>query len=62
MWTTALASGCVLGGRCDSTSRAVGIITANLLRAFALGPAGLRHPSVPNLARYGITLLDPVDP
>lgn len=27
-------------------------VTANVVRAFATGPAGLAHPSVPNAARY----------
>ena len=27
-------------------------VTANVLRAFATGPAGLTHPSVPNASRY----------
>lgn len=30
------------------------IVTANLLTAFATGPAGAAHPSVSNLQRYGI--------
>jgi hypothetical protein len=32
----------------------------NVLKAFALGPAGLRHPSKPNLGRFGITLKRPL--
>lgn len=30
------------------------IVTANILRAFAAGPAGAAHPSVSNLARFSI--------
>ena len=29
-------------------------MTENILRAFAAGPAGAAHPSVSNLAMYGI--------
>jgi hypothetical protein len=29
-------------------------VTENLLRAMAAGPAGAAHPSVNNLARFGI--------
>jgi hypothetical protein len=35
-------------------------ITANILRMFALGPAGVDHPSKPNLAAFGIQLEHPV--
>jgi len=35
-------------------------ITANILRMFAAGPAGIDHPSRPNLARFGIRLTHPV--
>jgi hypothetical protein len=37
-------------------------ITENVLRQFAHGPAGRRHPSKPNLGRFGITLQDPTNP
>jgi hypothetical protein len=36
-------------------------ITANILRTFAEGPAGIDHPSRPNLARFGIRLEHPID-
>ena len=35
-------------------------ITANILRMFAEGPAGIDHPSRPNLARFGIRLEHPL--
>jgi hypothetical protein len=35
-------------------------ITTNILRMFAAGPAGIDHPSRPNLARFGIRLDHPV--
>jgi hypothetical protein len=37
-------------------------ITTNVLAAFASGPAGERHPSQPNLSKFGITLTDPTNP
>jgi hypothetical protein len=36
-------------------------ITANILKMFAAGPAGIDHPSRPNLVRFGIRLAHPVD-
>lgn len=47
-WIPALAP-CPGRGRCPA--RVVGLITANLLRVFGQGPAGLTHPSVPNWQR-----------
>ena len=44
---------------CDA--RAVQI-TENVLGAFGEGPAGLEYPSVPNLAEFGITLQQPLQP
>jgi hypothetical protein len=44
-WIPALGP-CPAHGRCPA--RVVGLITANLLRVFGQGPAGLTHPSVPN--------------
>jgi hypothetical protein len=35
-------------------------ITANILRVFAAGPAGIDHPSRPNLSRFGVRLEHPV--
>lgn len=35
-------------------------ITQNVLSAFAEGPAGIDHPSVPNVAAFGITLQQPL--
>jgi hypothetical protein len=36
-------------------------VTKNVLRVFARGPAGLSHPSEPNLARFGLSLDHPID-
>jgi hypothetical protein len=44
---------------CDS--RAVQIVT-NVLAAFAAGPAGVAHPSVPNTGQFGIVLQQPTNP
>jgi hypothetical protein len=49
----------VAADTCDT--RAVQI-TQNILTAFSEGPAGLAHPSVPNLGTFGITLTKPIDP
>lgn len=43
--------------RCD---RQAVRITANILRMFAKGPAGIDHPSKPNLERFGIRLEHPL--
>src|SRR5207248_876161 len=37
-------------------------ITQNILGTFAQGPAGIQHPSQPNLSSFGITLSDPTYP
>lgn len=37
-------------------------ITQNILNAFSAGPAGIAHPSVPNLAKFGIALQQPINP
>ena len=37
-------------------------ITQNILNAFATGPAGNAHPAQSNLADFGITLQNPIDP
>jgi hypothetical protein len=57
-WVNAL--GCAAPVKTDTCSRAVRVVTMNVLKAFALGPAGLRHPSKPNLGRFGITLKRPL--
>jgi len=45
----------------DCDRRAV-TITENVLLAFAIGPAAVAHPSVPNASSFGYTLTDPTDP
>jgi hypothetical protein len=62
LWTTALGRFCVLTGKCGDRARVVGRITTNLLRAFAAGPAGMRHPSVPDTDALGLRLGKPFDP
>jgi hypothetical protein len=49
----------VSGVTCDQ--RAVQIFV-NVMEAFAVGPAGAAHPSVPNLSQFGITLTNPTNP
>lgn len=59
-WVKALRCGDpVQTDTCDA--RAVRI-TQNVLDAFSVGPAGIAHPSVPNLAKFGITLQQPINP
>ena len=45
---------CGLDGTCPGIDRmeVVRGVTANVLRAFAAGPAGVEHPSTGNAARY----------
>jgi hypothetical protein len=42
-------------GNTDITTKVVRTVTDNLLRAFAAGRAGVRHPAVDNLASLGIS-------
>jgi hypothetical protein len=51
-WVCQLDRVCAAGRNSPVTSAAVRRITLNLLRAVAAGPAGLAHPSVPNVARF----------
>jgi hypothetical protein len=44
---------CSIDGLCPTTNEAAAVVrqvTANVLSAFATGPAGAAHPSVPNVA------------
>ena len=57
--------GCALVDRCErplgsTTSRFVRIVTGNLLRAFATGPVGARHPARDNLRRFDLPLANSV--
>ena len=57
--------GCALIDRCEhplggTTSRFVRIVTGNLLRAFATGPVGARHPAHDNLRRFDLPLANSV--
>jgi hypothetical protein len=57
--------GCALIDRCEhplggTTSRFVRIVTGNLLRAFATGPVGARHPAHDNLRRFDLPLTNSV--
>ena len=54
-----IAWACAVNGRCGYpvsgvTVRVVRAATANVLRAFAVGPAGWQHPAVDNLTDVGI--------
>lgn len=51
-WVCQLDGVCASGRNSPVTSAAVRQITLNLLRAVAAGPAGLAHPSVPNVSRF----------
>ena len=62
LWTTALGQYCVVSGHCGTRAHVVLRVTVNLLRAFAAGPAGIKHPSVTNLDALGLTLAHPIDP
>ena len=59
-WVKALRCGDpIQAATCDA--RAVRI-TQNILDAFSTGPAGVAHPSVPNLSKFGIALQQPINP
>jgi len=60
-WGCALIDRCErpLGGR---TSRFVRIVTGNLLRAFATGPVGARHPARDNVREFDLPLANSVSP
>jgi hypothetical protein len=49
-WVCQLEAVCAKGRRSPVTARVVQTSTLNLLRAFAVGPAGRRHPSRSNLS------------
>jgi hypothetical protein len=53
-WVCQLSRGCANTRRSEVTARVVRTVTVNLLRVFASGPAGQRHPSRSNLARLGL--------
>ena len=53
--------GCALVDRCERplgrrTSTFVRVVTGNLLRVFAAGPTGIRHPARDNVARFALPL------
>jgi hypothetical protein len=51
-WTCALTGSCFGMTMTAGTTRFVQAVTRNLVREFALGPVGLRHPSKPNVDRF----------
>jgi hypothetical protein len=59
-WTGALGIDCVLLQSCANRNLAAIRVTENVLSVFAVGPAGLEHPSIPNLGRFGIRLKRPI--
>ena len=52
-WTCALVDRCPVP-LTRRTVRFVNRVTGTVLRDFALGPAGARHPARDNLARFGL--------
>ena len=57
--------GCALVDRCErplgrATRRFAQRVTANVIRAFARGPVGLRHPATDNVADFDLPLLNGV--
>jgi hypothetical protein len=60
-WVPELGLRCVLRHNCDRRSRLLVTMTSNILKAFATGPAGLKHPSRPNLGKLGIELVAPIE-
>jgi hypothetical protein len=57
--------GCALIDKCERplgrvTARFVRIVTGNLLRGFAAGPVGARHPARDNLGRFDLPLVNGV--
>ena len=57
-WVDALA--CAPPIVTPTCSRPIRVATTNVLETFAMGPAGDRHPSEPNLDRFGIVLQRPI--
>jgi hypothetical protein len=53
-WVCQLDAVCAGGRRSPLTARVVRATTVNLLRVFATGRAGQRHPSRSNLTRFHI--------
>jgi hypothetical protein len=53
-WVCQLDRACAEHRRSAVTARVVRVVTTNLLRAVAAGPAGEHHPSRSNLARFRI--------
>jgi hypothetical protein len=54
-WVCQLQAACTVGRRSPLTARVIQAATVHLLWVFAAGPAGRRHPSRSNLARFHIT-------
>ncbi len=57
--------GCALfAAQCDGIDRAevIRVVTANVLRVFTAGPAGLTHPGSGNYRSYRAAVHEPVDP
>jgi hypothetical protein len=53
-WVCQLSQACAKTHQSPATARVVRAVTVKLLRGFAAGPAGRRHPSRSNLAGLGI--------
>jgi hypothetical protein len=59
-WVKAIR--CLDPVRSPSCDRRALRITTNILRAFAVGPAGEERPAIPNAGDFGYTLSRPTDP
>ena len=58
-WTCALVPRCGVAIP-RRTVRFVNRVTSTVLRAFARGPTGGRHPAVDNVARFHLSVLNTV--
>jgi hypothetical protein len=55
-WTCALHRRCGVVSVSRRTQRFTRRVTANVLRVFAAGPAGMAHPARDNVARFGLSI------
>ena len=59
-WTCALLGSCFGQPMTAGTVRFVSIVTRNVVREFARGPVGLRHPARPNVDRFDLAPVNEV--
>jgi len=60
LWTCALRSHCFEAPITDRATRFARRVTENLLRAFAVGPVGRRHPAHDNVSHFDLPLVNQV--